>query len=184
MTIIVSCSLDMLLLSCWVALGESAFLSLLPRLPLYCRYWFIQPINVRVSVQTWACACEHGRLVFWAGSGEYDTLCHSQFLVLQQVGYSINNGWQRERIRQGSRVVHACQPTCPFIKIQQSINGHVFRSTCVWDGKLVSKYLYLYFCVFIQHIVVITDVNIGEISITQMWMCIGKADCYSLKFNV
>lgn len=123
---------------------------------LYCRYHFIYQISVCVTVHTCECLCEgewgcgHSRLAAvlmwltrWGVSREYDTLCHdSQFLVLQQVGCTINNGWQRKGLGEGGRLVRACAQTCPFIKIQQSVSGYVLSCTCRWDGKFVPKYLY------------------------------------------
>lgn len=78
------------------------------------------PIRFRcASVNTRSCAyltsvCVDIAEWLQKRSGEYDTLCHdSQFLVLQQVGYSINNGCRRQGLgREAEWWIHASK--CPF----------------------------------------------------------------------
>lgn len=81
---------------------------------------------------------------WWVGNM---TPCDTQFLVLQQVGCTINNGLQRKALgREAGGWVHMSKCSS-FIEIQQLVSGYVFTSTCVWDGKIVPKNQ-IHFCVF------------------------------------
>lgn len=147
-------SYDRIMPSCWAALGgwsqhfSAYYLHLhyivdigLPiRSGCVCNCAYMSKcMFVRVFSFVWMRVHRHCNC--WARSGGIWHPCHdSQFLVLQQVGYSINNGWQRKGLGGEGRVVYVCVCVCAC--------GYVFSAMCGWDGKFVPKNLYLHFCVF------------------------------------